>query len=177
MFHSLHKFLKTIGFTFYPLYYIRGMNLYAQNNASRKNLVGVELGTGIGRNAKRMLLTLPIKKLYCVEPNGIGKTKQYLKKFSDKLIFLNDYSFNAVDLINEKLDFIYIDTPDGSNSKPIDIKQDLMLYYPKLKKGGIIGGHDFNILSVINPVLSFAKKYNLDINTGRNNDWWCVNDV
>ena len=47
-------------------------------------------------------------------------------------------SEDAVDDIPEKLDFVYI---DGNHAYEY-VKKDIGLYYPKLKKGGVIGGHD-----------------------------------
>ena len=41
---------------------------------------------------------------------------------------------------DDSIDFIYIDGRHDYES----IKLDLELYLPKLKNGGIIGGHDYN---------------------------------
>lgn len=41
---------------------------------------------------------------------------------------------------NESIDFCYI---DGSHEYT-DVKKDILAYLPKIKKGGIIAGHDYN---------------------------------
>ena len=49
-------------------------------------------------------------------------------------------SINAVNLFDEEsLDFVYID----ANHKYEFVLQDLKLWFPKLRKGGIFAGHDY----------------------------------
>lgn len=49
------------------------------------------------------------------------------------------YSKDVVDEFENDIDFLYI---DANHSYP-SIKKDLQLYLPKVKVGGVIGGHDY----------------------------------
>jgi hypothetical protein len=57
------------------------------------------------------------------------------------------------------------------------VKKDIELFYNKLKKGGILGGHDFwaNQIDVCKAVLEFAENNNLRLN-GKLTDWWIIKD-
>jgi predicted O-methyltransferase YrrM len=44
------------------------------------------------------------------------------------------------DFPNESVDFCYIDANHNYN----DVKEDISLWYPKIKKGGILAGHDWD---------------------------------
>jgi len=61
-------------------------------------------------------------------------------KYFDSIVHLQDFSYNVIDKFeNDSIDFIYI---DGSHSEE-NVRRDLELYLPKLKKNGIIAGHDY----------------------------------
>lgn len=119
-----------------------------------KPLKGLEIGFGIGDNAKNILDTLNIEKLICVDPyigkpykdfNGIsnfadGRDSKYSElKTKNNVEFIQLTSDEAVSTIKEKLDFVYV---DGVHSYEQCFK-DLCNYYPLVKAGGFIGGHDF----------------------------------
>jgi hypothetical protein len=152
--------------------------IISRNN---KNLVGVEIGTAEGGNAKNMLDFLSIKKLYLVDPwlpydgyvtdKTYSKAKKTLSDYSDKLEYIQKTSEEAVNFVPNDIDFIYI---DGNHSYDF-VKKDIELYYPKVKKGGIIGGHDFcaDYLGVCTAVIEFVQKNNLKLNTA-DRDWWIV---
>jgi hypothetical protein len=56
------------------------------------------------------------------------------------VVFIRKMSIEAVqDFDDESIDFIYID----GNHKLQYAVQDIMEWYPKIKKGGIISGHDY----------------------------------
>ncbi len=62
-------------------------------------------------------------------------------RYFDNIIHYEDYSYNVVNkFLNKSIDFIYIDAEHTYES----VKKDLELYLPKLKVGGIIGGHDYH---------------------------------
>lgn len=102
-----------------------------------------------------------------------------LSKYKDKIQFIYKLSMDASgDIPDNSLDFIYI---DGNHSYDA-VMSDLKLYAPKLKLGGIIGGHDFDpeTLGVIMAVIEFKftnyNKYS-KIMSKKNNperDWWMV---
>ena len=102
------------------------------------------------------------------------------------------------DFDDESLDFVYI---DGNHLYPA-VKKDIDLWWPKVKAGGVMGGHDYDIVSsshnidtylytfrvngihygVVKAVNDFADKHMLSINAEAatyNNayDWWVHKDA
>jgi hypothetical protein len=131
----------------------------------KNDLVGVEIGVAKGENAKVMLNALPIKKLYLIDPYVNNPFR------SDRVRFIKKKSEHAVADVPDNLDFVYI---DGDHSYEA-CKKDIELYYPKVRSGGVIGGHDFGILNlgVIKAVLEFRDKTGLELQ-GRGLEWWFV---
>jgi len=80
-------------------------------------------------------------------PNGYPSYDLFCKniepikeKLGNKLNVIKNYSVNASKLFeNESLDFIFID----ANHEYKFVMEDLNAWFPKLKKGGIIAGHDY----------------------------------
>jgi len=175
------KFLQII---FGYKYHMRPFNLQL---LYLKNLVGVEIGTREGFNARVMLDTLDIKKLYLIDPyfyyddlkekydnleNSINVAKRRLYKYRDKIIFVKKKSEDAKNDIPDNLDFVYI---DGNHSYQY-VKKDIELYYPKVKEGGLLAGHDFQasrINDVCLAVTEFSQKHNIKLN-GLDRDWWFI---
>lgn len=125
------------------------------------NLVGVEIGTDKGINAKNILENLPIKKLFLIDPyegyyykNSERKAEIRLRKWKDNVIFIKKKSSDAIKEIPNNLDFVYV---DGDHSYKI-VKEDLENYYKKIKKGGILSGHDINQKGVYRAVSEFVTK-------------------
>lgn len=139
----------------------------------RKNfnypLTGVEIGVEEGFNAKNILMVLDMKVLYLIDPKP--RYYNYLSRYDDRIEPLELLSENAVKYIPEGLDFVYI---DGDHSYK-GVKSDIDLYYPKVRTGGVIGGHDFGItfLGVIDAVLDFVRDNDLKLYV-EHADWWVV---
>ena len=113
-------------------------------------LVGVEIGVLNGENCRHLLNVTDHLYLHGIDPlipdsmahNLIG-TKTAIDKntagFEGRFEFIHDYSFHVVDRFeNESLDFVFI---DGSHFYD-DVEKDYKLYFPKVKKGGLIFIHD-----------------------------------
>ena len=119
--------------------------------------VGVEVGSFNGDFAKD-ILTRWNGKLYLVdvwralgeEYNDASNMKDHadayfdtmknIDGFEDRAIMIRATSEQAVQLFaDESLDFIYID----ANHAYDFVKQDLEMWFPKLKPGGIFSGHDY----------------------------------
>ena len=62
-----------------------------------------------------------------------------LQKCGNKLFWLGNDTSKAVQLLPEPIDFIYIDAHHDYCS----VKQDIARYWPSIKPGGIMAGHDF----------------------------------
>lgn len=155
---------------------IRPMIRFVQN-LGRKDLVGVEVGVAEGYNARIILKHLPLKKLYLVdpykeEPKAYSEAWENLKRFMVHE-FVMYPSERAATTVPNDLDFVYID----GNHEYEYVKQDVELWYPKVRIGGVIGGHDFNICftGVCRAVTEFAAKNNLKLQ-GNLDDWFIVKE-
>ena len=65
---------------------------------------------------------------------------------------------------DESLDFVFID----ANHEYEEVKKDIELWYPKVKKGGIFAGHDYSDTwqGVVKAVNEWSLKNNIEIATG-----------
>ena len=129
-----------------------------------KNHIGPEsVGAEIGsfRGVSSELFALHCQKLYCIDPFLIGDpeidrhlqdAKTHFVQMADgysNIIFYEETSVSAADRFsNESLDFVYIDAMhDYAN-----VKQDILTWAPKLKKGGLLAGHGHNYSDVARAV-------------------------
>jgi len=133
-------------------------------------LVGAEIGVYRGFNAFEMLHNMNIKTLYLVDPykgymgkdgieypDGVSdvqgdKTKiptmktakkeahKLIDRENKKVVWIEKDSVEALKEIPNNLDFVYID----ANHNYEYIKADIENYYKKVRKGGVLGGHDYN---------------------------------
>jgi len=156
----------------------------ASNFFGDREITGIEIGVAAGTFSRMLLRKLNLKKLYLIDPyrwydnvnftiNDLSKFKKQckkkLKKYDNKT-FIQLPSQEASELFkDESLDFIYI---DGDHHYDF-IKADIALYWPKVKKGGMLGGHDMDaeFLGVCRAVVEFANKNKLTI-CGNQNEWW-----
>ena len=160
---------------------------FIRDNYEGSDLIGAEIGVRYGGHSLSILKHLPVKTLYLIDPqkgyegiDGYPKRgwkeirkglRRNLRAYSDKLVFIEKFSEDAVDDVPDDMDFIYID----GNHDYAYIKKDVDMYYPKLKKGGVLCGHDFQIPDVARAVTELAKKYDLKVNAnGYLVDWWIV---
>ena len=150
-------------------------------------LVGVEVGVHQGNNSLRILKTLNIEKLFLVDPYydfseaGLEGTlhcseKDYeialenVRAYLNKVTFIKKPSVEAANSFkNETVDFVYIDAWHKYEA----VKQDIKTWYPKVKKGGVIGGHDFVpfFAGVVYASTEFAKESGLKLSF-KGSDWW-----
>lgn len=173
-------------------YGMRPMIRHIKENHNNHGLIGCEIGVRKGTNAENILTILDMRKLYLVDPyetytemQSNGKTvedsphiflenaKKKLKRFGDKKIFIFKRSEDAITDIPDNLDFCYI---DGCHDYVV-VKSDIELYYPKVKNGGVLGGHDFSVAFpfLCQAVVEFAKKNDLVI-YGSKRDWWVIKE-
>lgn len=175
---------------------------YIDTEYGKKDLIGVEIGVYDGVNAKNILENLPIKTLYLIDPykeyrdaakHYGGKTLHIISKIMetrlekyDNFIFLKNTSKKAVDDVPNDLDFVYIDGCHKYNY----VMRDIELYYPKVKNGGILGGHDYidRHPGVIKAVNEFIENTGYELNLKKhkvptdklpegfmyNYDWWII---
>ena len=152
-----------------------------------KLVKGAEIGVERGKNSENILKELNIKKLYLVdiwtsyeEIYIIWSETNYnqvLRKFrkNEKVEIIKDYSAHAADEIeNNSLDFVYID----ANHKYKYVYQDIKLWFPKIKDGGIIAGHDIMLkiddnYEVLNAVKYFCFEHGIKFYI-KEPDWYFI---
>lgn len=150
--------------------------------------VGVEIGTAEGYTTEYLLRSIPTLKLYGIDPyepyidwNGNKNLDKKIEKnlFMNKIkTFLPRYehifstSDDAVNIFeDESLDFIFI---DGLHTYE-QVLKDCENYYPKLKKGGIFCGHDYNQINAVKKAVDeFAKNKEKEILTAEQDIWYWV---
>lgn len=189
----LLKSLRYIGFNF---------NLLIQNDnprgslrkmrelclrENRREIVAVEIGTFKGENAYWMLKTLPIKKLYLIDPYAkyadyekdgsyeyINKAeklaRERLLQFRDKIVWVKEFSDKALSSIPNNVDFIYID----GNHEYDYVKKDISNFYNKVRSGGILAGHDIELPGVSRAVIEFLSKAKTNKYGILFPDWWLI---
>ena len=167
-------------------------------NLHGDNLVGAEIGVHVGESFLTLLQTCPnISKLYGVDPyvpyidylkeEGQSfdpmvvdeKEIEYIKlvsyhrqKYSgheDKIVFYEMDSIEASKKVEDKsLDFIFID----SYCSLEQAKNDIKVWYPKVKDGGIFAGHDWNMPLVRLAVTKFRENENINSRMSTYDDTW-----
>jgi hypothetical protein len=107
--------------------------------------IGAEIGVETGRYSKCLCTINPNLKLFSIdaweEPDNkiYDKAKKRLTPFNCQII--RDRSMNAVKMsADESLDFVFIDAAHDYDSA----KEDIEHWSKKVKKGGIVSGHDYN---------------------------------
>ena len=156
---------------------------------------GVEVGVFKGEYAQTILKEWKGERLTGVDPyqnflfdeylDGCNKSnmewimKQMLLRlmpFGDRFHLLRQKSANAVaHFVDGFLDFVYI---DGNHSLP-HIEHDLRAWWPKVREGGIMGGHDFisrNDIALrceVKPAVEkFSVENNLSLIVTECTSWW-----
>ena len=108
------------------------------------------------------------KDIYSIYDNNmkIMGTREYIKDIK------GDSSASASCFQDEYLDFVFID----ADHEYENVKNDIESWYPKVRSGGIIGGHDLGTFSgVSRAVFPFFTKKKLTIHqAGINGTSWYV---
>lgn len=122
--------------------------------------IGVEVGTHRGEFANEILMRWAAGTLYCVDPwenlpeyasqvqflwdsesrqQDLQYAQQLLQAYADRVRYMQMTSADAVTSFDDgSLDFVYL---DGNHMEPY-VSQDLQLWWPKVKPGGLLLGHD-----------------------------------
>ncbi|KAG2491639.1 hypothetical protein HYH03_010010 [Edaphochlamys debaryana] len=62
-----------------------------------------------------------------------------LAAYASKTVFLRNYTNDAIKYIPDNVDFVYVD----ARHDYCGVMEDLKLYWPKIRVGGIMAGHDY----------------------------------
>jgi len=158
---------------------------YIGNNKA----VGVELGVLRGPTFKALIKICPNLTLTGIDvftpdrywqANKITTTEELLKIqplswFDELLEFCREYPYRAHirrDFTNKahanfedgSLDFVFIDADHSMEA----VDEDIRLWEPKVKKGGLVSGHDIDMLSVKMAVMNHNPQYE----EGPDNVWY-----
>lgn len=176
------------------LYYHVLPNVLKKHNCK----VGAEIGTAFGGHAESILLNTDVEKLYCIDSykhysdstdsfcllNGkkyeqieydvlYELTKERLSKFGDRQSLVRENSKSGSELVNEELDFVFIDAQHTKEA----VLEDIKIWASKVKVGGIISGHDYghpNFPGVLEAVWqSFPGQ---PINSEEGYVWWIIKE-
>jgi hypothetical protein len=164
---------------------------------------GAEIGVAFAPNAKQILDTWHGEAIYLIDPYIEFSKEEYvdpsrvtgweecweyahemLLEHKDRCIWLRVTSDEAQKILSRspQLDFVYI---DGNHHQP-QIGRDLENYWPLVKSGGILCGHDYYnyhgihgdgmyICEVEDAVNEFVKKNNLELIITREcSSWWII---
>jgi len=120
-----------------------------------ENTVMVEIGSYKGESTLMFASSFAFDTIYSIDPL-VGMSDNIQEEFNQntklfkgngtgigdiKVEHIKEYSFDAVERFkDESLDFVYI---DGDHSFD-NVTRDILLYLPKIKKTGFIGGHDYS---------------------------------
>lgn len=147
--------------------------------------VGAEIGVLGGDYSALLCKVNPELKLYCIDSWGYGEHKKrdyHLRKYEEAKVKLSAYnttiiyklSMDAVkDFEDESLDFVYID----ANHEPQFVAEDIREWTKKVKRGGIVSGHDY-ALRLAKVVDDYVKINNLDLELTSDPvehlSWWFI---
>jgi len=156
---------------------------------------GVEVGVMYGDHCAKLLDSLPsLEKLYAVDPYSSYQederptsedssltymtsealewekiAREHLAPYGERVEMIRLNSIDASENIRGSLDFVYIDACHSMESVTADIDA----WYPLVRDGGVIGGHDIMWLGVWSAVTKFMKSggHTLTITV---NQWWII---
>ncbi len=145
----------------------------------RSDLVGVEIGAYKGGNAESLRLALNPKLLILIDIwEYRGEDELYeqcmlesyrMSKFHKEVILIKCDSFEAAKLLSVEFDFVYV---DGNHN--LADSRDIEAWYPKVKRGGLFGGHDYNMEGVhVSVDKAFGNKITIGSGT-QGIDWWII---
>ena len=156
-----------------------------------KPRAGAEIGVSRGIMTKNLLALLPtVRTYYCVDPweltedydkllksvgvNDINYTEIFqefyhnVKDCMGRIVIHKMVSEEASKAVHDKsLDFVFI---DGDHSYD-HVRDDIGLWFPKVKTGGLISGHDYGVKF---PGVRRAvdRLFWAGIQTGDDSTWW-----
>jgi len=176
-------------------YNLRGNNPIIIPGVDRPNLAlwfkewgftkGAEIGTYMGQYAEVLCQSNPNLHLICVDPwiaykgykdystqrslnRGLVAAKNRLLNYDVE--FIQEFSVDGAKHVPDgSLDFVYI---DANHELPYVI-QDLYAWIPKVRKGGVISGHDY-LFGPLCPVLQVVPAIQAYTMANRINKWYVL---
>ena len=149
-------------------------------------IIGIEIGTAEALLTKGLLYYLPnLTMIYAIDPYLYEPERGFeaavnnqawhddrkqqavvaLEPYEGRYTHLCTYSDDAVSLTPTEVDFVWIDGDHRSEQ----ITKDILNYYPKVKSGGIFGGHDWN-----HAIQHVKRELKETVMVGLDLTWWLV---
>lgn len=144
--------------------------------------VGLEIGVNNGRFAQFMCETIPDLKYYGVDPYNryddfqLASTRMMEKSYQKSIAKLIPFDATIVKTFSalayskfedSYFDFIYVDGNHDFNY----VFSDILLWLPKIRKGGVMSGHDYLEEVGVKPAVDFCiKSFRID-------QWFLCNDT
>ena len=135
----------------------------------------LEIGSYMGESTMMFASSNLFSEIHCIDPfegheqfnldnnydwNFVEEQFKINTRFFNNINLHKNYSYKIVDKFSDKyFDFIYID----ASHRYEDVKRDIECYLPKLKKDGIIAGHDYHksewpgVVQAVNETLGIPK--------------------
>jgi len=174
----------------WPLY--RRDSFHLLKNFNILNPICAEIGVFKGHNAVNMLELHPGMKLHLIDDyNNMKKdphtgtkkdvmkeAKTNLAPFNDRITWVNFPSEVAVKSYPDNFfDYVYI---DGDHE--LGIFRDIWDWYPKVKPGMILAGHDVGMWQVKRAFTDFIDVHHLEswgmlYTASIQSDWWLIKEV
>lgn len=125
----------------------------------------LEIGSWVGESALMIGSFKFVKSITSIDQCSVIVDEYYknLRCLKKDVRHINKKSCDAViDICDDSIDILYI---DGGHTHDI-VKRDLLDYYPKVKHGGVIGGHDYHDINhpdVKLAVDEFCEEFGLNV--------------
>ena len=171
--------------------YMKQRAVWLSEFIGNNKMEGVEVGVLRGPTFKSLMITCPNLTLTGVDtfiPDKVWKSQEIknsedmlkikpLYWYQELLDFCEDYNGRAKIIRNfsnqavnefkdESLDFVFIDASHDFES----VNEDIYNWKDKVKKGGMVSGHDIDLLQVRMAV----SNHNTNFQTGPDNVWWWI---
>jgi hypothetical protein len=163
---------------------------FEQVYKSFKNPIGAEVGVLEGYLSKNILENNRPSIFYLIDPWKefsdccgnirfdqsvfdlvFGEIEARFKKLPNIVILRKTSLEGSKEIADGSLDFVYLDGDHSAGA----VYQDISIWLPKLKSGGLLGGHDFTESTVKSGLYRFLSENGgidtYDLKYGYN-DWW-----
>jgi predicted O-methyltransferase YrrM len=183
----VHKYSKFSGTNEFFFSYSKFYDFIAKQNFDTL----VEVGVWKGHSVSYLAKTNPGKSIYAVDL--FDKSYQFAGKeldaqvpkvyqtYNDTLNSTNTreliediqgYSWECADKFEDSgVDFVFIDADHSYDA----VVKDINAWYPKVRAGGILAGHDYYPLmfeGVVKAVNEFTQSNGYELNVERGTVWW-----
>lgn len=164
--------------------YARPSTIKAKEIFENQPIRIIEIGCAAGNNALDVLKILNVSEYIIIDPydkyeddyddydrarlvSMREEAKKKLSSYSDKLTWIYDYSSNAIDQIEGKIDFIYV---DGNHSYE-SVLSDMENYSKLLADKYVFGGHDIDQIGVSKAFVDFVSNSKCEFYEIKDPDW------